>query len=826
MSFEHIEVSLHDVNALLKGFLEVVSGSRFVLKDKITARFETSSATFCAMSLLGLENVKLSDLEPGEQSLGDIIVQRTRVVQDTGDATPTTQPAPNIVTTLPPAQVTDTLAQSDAIPKYSLSCLVRIPHPWLLTQEACEESLKIIAASSSIDYNIDTLTTDSLKPRFISLSDKGVSVYEEGTRTVCQDTLLYVSVEEMYRSYERFYRSILALCNLFEFASGICPFLDCNGQLSDMNREQLDEFVSCMQSSLNKARPRPKRNILKNMIISALGFDGDEERAKMEQLGKQLKQDFDDLDKNDAFLMSQIKNLGERMYEGLKAEDRILQKSYARISTVQNHLEVAEKLKFFRARASETVRSVRDSLAMATDKLDRFLSLALTSLDNEKVKCIGTDCLDLDSMILSTRQNTVSLTSRKVSVSTQLVKKLSCRLMVNTNNESLVHGLQNEVLLPRGNKLFLRGMLKEVTSDCITRGTDCPIKARPATAADLIFENLYISLRSNKVEIQCLNRTIVHSPQGYANCTSAPLTITVPFLYSGHKIDYDTVHMYLGTPQVFQHLTEDDWYKTIDTETFVSPQIDQDATINNTTLTQAMLNHPFFDWVPPEYALPIGATIFGIVMLGCCCCCAGRILLCIKGCGAWSSVCFACCDNICHRGIKIKEDKQRKAQVRGTGSKVAYNKMSNTAADEPSVKLLQGLQTRSSGPDSIDAAVQRSNMLKDTRDWLAAQTTINANDTNQNRQTHIVNVDSSNNSSDLSQNTQTAASAALQDGRPAPAGIGGGKGHDVYQIASAPRAEEGAMFRVSGKKKASNRNSSWDTLRSRTEGVFGNSGNN
>ena len=93
MSFEHIEVSLHDVNALLKGFLEVVSGSRFVLKDKIAARFETSSATFCAMSLLGLENVKLSDLEPGEQSLGDIIVQRTRVVQDTGDTTPTAQPA-------------------------------------------------------------------------------------------------------------------------------------------------------------------------------------------------------------------------------------------------------------------------------------------------------------------------------------------------------------------------------------------------------------------------------------------------------------------------------------------------------------------------------------------------------------------------------------------------------------------------------------------------------------------------------------------------------------------------------------------------------------
>ena len=826
MSFEHIEVSLHDINSLLKGFLEIVSESRFILKDKIAARFETSSATFCAMSLLGLENVKLSDLEPGEQSLGDIIVQRTRVVQDTGDTATTTQPPAPSETTLPPAQVTDTLSQSDAIPKYSLSCLVRIPHPWLLTQEACEESLKIIAESSSIDYNIDTLTTDSLKPRFIALSDKGVSLYEEGTRTVCQDTLLYVSVEEMYKAYETFYRSIIALCNLFEFASGICPFLDCNGQLSDMDREQLDEFVSCMKSSLNKARPRPKRNILKNLIVSALGFNGDEEREKMEQLGKQLKQDFDDLDKNDAFLMGQIKNLGERMYEGLKAEDRILQKSYARISTVQNHLEVAEKLKFFRARASETIRSVRDSLVMATDKLDRFLSLALTSLDSEKVKCIGTDCLDLDSMILSTQQDTVSLTSRKVSVSTQSVKKLSCRLMMNTNNVSMVHGLQNEVLLPRGNKLFLRGMLKEVTSDCINKGTDCPIKARPATAADLIFENLYISLRSNKVEIQCLNRTVVHSVQGYANCTSAPLSITVPFLYSGHKIDYDTVHLYLGTPQVFQHLTEDDWYKTIDTETFVSPQIDQDVTLNNTTLTEAMLNHPFFDWVPPKYAIPIGATIFAIVLIGCCCCCAGRILLCIKGCGAWSSVCFACCDNICHKGIKIKEDKQSKCQVRGTGSKVAYNKMSNTAADEPSVRLLQGLQTRSPGTDSLDAVVQRSNMINDTRDWIA-QTTINTNDTNQNRHNNIVNVESSNNSSDLSHNTQTAASAALhQDGRPAPAGIGGGKGQDVYQIASAPRAEEGPMFRVTGKKKTSNKNSSWDTLRSRTEGVFGNSGTN
>ena len=827
MSFEHASVSLHDINALLKAFLDIVEGSRFILMDEMESRFETSSASLCAMSVLGLQNVKLTDLRPGEQSLGDIIVQRTHIVQDTGNITPATQsplaPAPTD-TTPAPAQKTDTLTQSDAKPEYSLSCLVRVPHPWLLTQAACEEQLKIIAQSSRIPYNIDTLTTESLKPRFIALSEKGVSIYQEGTRTVCQDTLLFLNVGEMYRAFEKFYQSVLTLCSLFEFNQGICPFLDCKGQLDRMDRQDLDEFVSCMKSSLNKAKPRSKRNILKNLIVSALGFDGEEEREKMVQLGKQLKQDFEELDKNDEYLMSQIKNLGERMYAGLTTEDRILRQAYSRISTVQNHLEVAEKLKFFRNRASETMRSIRDSLNAAAGKLDRFLSLALASLDNEKVKCLSTDCIDLDSMILTTHQDTVSLTSRKVSVSTRMVKKLSCRLMVNTNNVSMVHGLQNKVLLPRGNKLFLRGSLQEVTTNCIHKGTDCPIQARPATASDLIFENLYISLRGSKIEIQCLNRTVVHSPQGYANCTSSPLTISVPFLYSGHVIDFDTIHLYFGTPLGhFQHLTEDDWYKDVDTETFVPPQIDQDVRGDNTTMTEAMLKHPIFDWIPPEYAFPIGATIIGVLFLGCCCCCAGRILLCIKGCGAWSSVCFGCCDSLCHKGIKIKENKQRKNQRRGSGSKVVYNKITDNAADEPSVKIIH---SRPPFADNSDAAAHRTCTLADVKSWV--KTTINPNNTNlEDRflakdRNDIVDVDSTV-GSDLLHNTQTAAAAASfeQEGRPAPTGMGSGtRGHDIYKIASAPKAEDAPMFRVSGKKKSTNKNSSWDTLRSKTEGVF------
>ena len=464
--------------------------------------FEVSSASFCGLSLLGLESVSRKDLNGMQRSLGDFIIQHAEVKADkipTGTTiTQTTTPTPS---SLSKAESTDT---------FETNCLVRLPQPMLLNEENCEKALQAIATAFNMQYSISSLDFSNSRPRFVSMTKDKLELYNEGDLVVCKDARLYNDILELYEVFDKFMIKVEALCVLFQFKHGICPFLDCDSDLANMNREEFNEFLTCMSSSLVKSKfkkSRHKRGLVTGVVLSALGLNTESATQDMRGLSTQLKTGFEIVNSNDNVLLTQIQELGARMKVALAAEDDDFETAYNTISQLQAHDYVREKLMYFRSSSSQTTRSAKDTLDQVTEELESFLSLCMSGLDTESVKCIASTCVDLNSIILSAEGHSVSISAREVSVSTHEVQRLSCRLMQNDSGVPLVHGLHNKIIVPKGSKYFLRGVKEEVSFDCTNTGQNCPINAREVETGDLIFQNLFMSLRGENIEIQCLNET-------------------------------------------------------------------------------------------------------------------------------------------------------------------------------------------------------------------------------------------------------------------------------------------------------------------------------
>lgn len=627
----------------MDAFLAILKKQNFVLLTKGEELFEAASASFCGLSLLGLQTVKREDLDSEQRSLGDFIIQHAQVTKDSIDTASTANP----LTTQPPS----TLSKSKNVETYETNCLIRRPQPMLLNEQECEKALKNIANTVQIEYNISSLDFESKRPKFVAMTKKSLEIYKEGDLVVCKDSRLYNDILELYKVFDTFMRKVETLCVLFQFQHGICPFLDCDSDLANMNREEFGEFLKCMESSLVKSKfkgSRQKRGIVKGVVMSALGLDTDSHTENMRDLSDQLKTDFEMVNSNDKALLQQIEDLGARMAEALEAEDSTLATAYRRISQIQAHDMVAEKLMFFRSLSSQTTRSARDNLQQVTSDLEAFLSLTMSGLDNGNVKCLASSCVDLNSIILSAEGHSVSISARQVAITTHEVQRLSCRLMQTNDGIPLVHGLHNKIIVPKGSKYYLRGVKKEVSYECTDTGQNCPVAARKAETSDLIFKNLFLSLRGTEVEIQCINETEIHNKNGYAKCNMSPLVTSTPFLYQGVVIGAHDIHTYLHIPRKFKHLSEGEYFDfgaPVNIPEKPKLKVQKDWVIGD------ILDHPVFKWAPMPWVIGTGVTVLAVTV--CCigCCCYTRLANCVKCCKAGTNFCCKGCDTVCEKVI-------------------------------------------------------------------------------------------------------------------------------------------------------------------------------
>ena len=566
--------------------------------------FLTNSIFTCSLQVLALNPINRSAIGEDLFTPLTLMVSSDKVVfSDTEE-----------MTLLRPIDVTGKgtgRKQASVTPQSKISCAFRHPHV-LVKETQCNTMIKAIGTTNNLTVNVEDLRKLPHYPAFVVQGKNEIKAYEPGTKLVCSDAELKNTMEEMFYSFDKLSSKWGQLCSMFGLK---CGWRECGFNLGQKSLSELNEVAMCL---INRGGVvRTKRETIFSSLLQGLGLIKSASQISMDNFNKINRGNFDKIKQEVLKVEAALIAESDTLHSALAKDGKALEETFDRVSQLSSHVHMVQRLNHVRSQHLAVLQSFSKAFSHLTENIDGVLGLALAPLSKKSgIFCRETDeCVDLSSLILHSTEKDLSVSARLLKIETVKAGRVSCELR-ETEDGIMVHGMTDRLVVKRGGVYIDFESNKEVTSDCLESGENCPRALRSVGPRDLMMENIYFSIDKKQMRAQCINQTILVMATHNVTCNMKATTVSVPFIIlsqdASHLVDSHNLHMYLAIPRKVTFADEEIWHGFKNPITNKEQKVKRED-FGSFSLQNVDLTNPFHSFIV--------ISPFLVCLLSFCCCC-------------------------------------------------------------------------------------------------------------------------------------------------------------------------------------------------------------